>query len=46
MEVKLCKIYIRFGYLFINKLYNLLNKVKYDIKIDIFKKINKFYYYY
>ena len=38
--------YTRFGYLFINKLYNFLNKIKYDIEINAFKKINKFYYYY
>ena len=44
--MKLYNIYIYFGYVFINKLYNFLNKIKYNIKIDIFKKINKFYYYY
>ena len=36
--MKLYNIYIYFGYVFINKLYNFLNKIKYNIKIDIFKK--------
>ena len=45
-EVKLRKIYTRFKYLFINKLYELLNKIRHDIDINVFKEINKFYYYY
>ena len=44
-EVELRYIYIRFGYLLVIKLYNLLDKVSYDIDIGTFKIINKFYYY-
>ena len=37
---------MRFKYLFVNKLHELLNKAGHDIDINIFKEINKFYYYY
>ena len=43
-DTKLCYIYIKFGYLSVIKLYNLLNKAGYNVKISALKDINKFCY--
>ena len=42
IKTKLRRIYTKFGYLSVIKLYNLLNKAGYDIDIGTLKTINKF----
>ena len=46
IEAELRYIYIRFGYPFINKLYQLLINVGYKAERKAIETINKFYYFY